>query len=68
MSSDRHPVATAAGLAYLLAGVALLLQEWGLLVLRWSLVAPLILLAVGSALVVSGLVGAHRARRTGSPR
>lgn len=47
---------------YVLAGVALLLQELGLLVLRWSVVAPMILLAVGSVLVVTGTVGAHRAR------
>ena len=64
MSRDGHPATIGAiGLAYLLAGLALLLQGLGLPALRWSLMAPLILPVVGSVLVVTGTVGAHRARK-----
>lgn len=52
------------GLGYVLAGAALLLQELDLVTMRWSFVLPLIVLAVGLALLGSGLFGAHRAVRT----
>jgi hypothetical protein len=48
------------GIGYALAGTALLLHELDLLALRWSFVLPLILLAVGLALLVSGLLSARR--------
>lgn len=51
------------GIAFVLAGVALLLQELGMLELRWSLVLPLIVIGAGVVVVVSGLIGAHRAAR-----
>lgn len=64
MSRRDSGAATAAGfgVAFLLAGIALLLQELGILTLSWSLVLPLIVIVAGCAVVLSGLVGAHRAR------
>lgn len=64
MSKPDSGAATAAGFgaAFLLAGVALLLQELGILTLSWSVVLPLIVIVAGCAVVLSGLVGAHRAR------
>ena len=50
------------GVGFLLAGAALLLQELDLLTLRWSFVLPLIVITVGVAVVLSGVVGAHRSR------
>jgi hypothetical protein len=38
------------------------LQELDLLTLRWSFVLPLIVITVGVAVVLSGVVGAHRSR------
>lgn len=64
MRKPDSGAATAAGFgaAFLLAGVALLLQELGILTLSWSVVLPLIVIVAGCAVVLSGLVGAHRAR------
>ena len=50
------------GVGFLLAGSALVLQELDLLTLRWSFVLPLIVITVGVAVVLSGVVGAHRSR------
>jgi hypothetical protein len=63
---NRHGTGAAAaagfGVGFLLAGTALLLQELDLLTLRWSFVLPLIVITAGVAVVLSGLVGAHRSR------
>jgi hypothetical protein len=45
----------------LLAGAALLLQEFDMLYLRWSFILPLILATVGLMVLLTGLIGAHRA-------
>ena len=63
---NRHGTGAAAaagfGVAFLLVGCALLLQELDLLTLRWSFGLPLIVITAGVAVVLSGLVGAHRSR------
>jgi hypothetical protein len=63
---NRHGTGAAAaagfGVGFLLAGAALLLQELDLLTLRWSFVLPLIVIAAGAAVLLSGVVGAHRSR------
>ena len=53
-------------MAYLLAGTALLLQELDLLTLNWSYLLPLILITVGAAVLLSGLLGVHRAGHQGA--
>ena len=59
MNSTNHGAATALGfgIAYLLAGTALLLRELDLLTLNWSYPLPLILITVGAAVLLSGLLG-----------
>ncbi|HEY5879462.1 MAG TPA: hypothetical protein VIU11_11155 [Nakamurella sp.] len=57
------PVALGFGLFFVLAGIALVLQELELLVLRWTYVLPAIVMAVGLALLMSGITQAHRAHR-----
>lgn len=57
------PVALGFGLFFVLAGIALVLQELELLVLRWAYVLPAIVVAVGVALLMSGIAQAHRAHR-----
>ena len=66
MNSANHGASSALGfgVAYLLAGTALLLQELDLLTLNWSYLLPLILITVGAAVLISGLLGAHRAGRS----
>ena len=66
MNRAEHGAASAVGfgVAYLLAGTALLLQELDLLTLNWSYLLPLILITVGAAVLISGLLGAHRSSRT----
>lgn len=62
---DSHLAGASAagfGVVFVLAGVALLLQELGVLTLVWSFVLPLIVIAAGLVVLVSGLFGAHRAR------
>ena len=60
---DSGPAAAVGfGVGFLLAGIALLLQELGMLTLSWSLVLPLIVITAGLVVVLSGLIGAHRAR------
>jgi hypothetical protein len=59
-------MAAAIGLAFGLLGTALLLQELGLLAMRWSVVVPLVLLAVGVLLLVSGVLGSQRTSGTTS--
>lgn len=67
MSNQGRGAAAAAGfgVAFVLAGTALLLQELDMFTLRWSFVLPLIVIAAGVAVVFSGLMGAHRSRRSG---
>ena len=64
---SRHdtgaPVALGAGLFFVFAGIALLLQELDVLALRWTYVLPLIVMAVGIGVLVSGITQAHRAHR-----
>ena len=64
MNSQGTGAAAAAGfgVGFLLAGAALMLQELDLLTLRWSFVLPLIVITAGVAVVLSGVVGAHRSR------
>jgi len=68
MNRANHGAATALGfgVAYLLAGSALLLQELDLLTLNWSYLLPLILITVGAAVLLSGLLGVHRAGHQGA--
>jgi ABC-type spermidine/putrescine transport system permease subunit II len=63
--NDNSGVATTIGfgIAFLLAGIALLLQELGMVSLRWSFVLPAIVAAVGLAVLLTGIFGAHRAPR-----
>ena len=61
-SSPAGASAAGFGVAFVLTGVALLLQELGVLTLTWSLVLPLIVMAAGLVVLVSGLLGAHRSR------
>jgi len=65
MSNHRPGAAVAAGcgVSFVLTGIALLLQELGLLTLHWSLVLPVVLMATGLVVLVTGLAGAHRAQR-----
>lgn len=67
MSNQGRGAAAAAGfgVAFVLAGTALLLQELDMFTLRWSFVLPLIVIAAGVAVIFSGLMGAHRSRRSG---
>ncbi|HSK57846.1 MAG TPA: hypothetical protein VK935_02215 [Actinomycetospora sp.] len=55
MTGDRAStaVAAAAGVGYVLAGVALLLQELGVVALSWAVVLPLLLVAMGTALLAT---------------
>ncbi|PVZ06295.1 hypothetical protein [Actinomycetospora cinnamomea] len=59
----RTAVAVAAGVGYLLAGVALLLQELEVVALSWAVVLPLLLVAAGTALLLTA--GVNRAGRSG---
>jgi len=65
MNRADHGAASALGfgVAYLLAGTALLLQELDVLTLNWSYLLPLILITVGAAVLISGLLGARRSSR-----
>jgi hypothetical protein len=64
MNRRTHGTATTLGygLLFVLAGSALLLQELDRLTIRWTFVLPLILTAVGAAVLISGLAGAHHSR------
>lgn len=55
-------VAAGFGVGFILGGIALLLQEFDMLTLRWSYVLPVVLVATGLVVLLTGLVGAHRAR------
>jgi hypothetical protein len=58
---DRHQALVfGAGLAFLLTGSALLVQEFGLLTIEWSVVLPVVLIAVGAATALAGVLGAAR--------
>jgi len=63
--NDNSGVATTLGfgIAFLLAGIALLMQELAMVTLRWSYVVLAIVAAVGLAVLLTGLIGAHRAPR-----
>ncbi len=60
------PVAIGFGTCFVLAGSFLLLQELDLATLRWTYVLPVIVVAVGLSVLLSGLVQAHRERRSES--
>jgi hypothetical protein len=61
--NDNAGVATTIGfgVGFLFAGIALLLQELAMVSLRWSFVLPVIVATVGLAVLLTGLIGAHRA-------
>jgi len=62
MSSDvGAPATLGAGVLFVLAGTALLLQELDLVALRWNYLLPIIVVAVGVAVLFSALWQAHRA-------
>lgn len=69
MSRDAGaPLALGAGVLFVLTGAALLLQELGVLALRWTYVLPIIVVAVGAAVLLSGVLMAHRGQRDGLAR
>lgn len=62
MSSDvGAPATLGVGVLFVFAGTALLLQELDVVALRWNYLLPIIVVAVGVAVLISALWQAHRA-------
>ena len=60
------PIVLGIGLLFLLTGAALLMQELDVLTLRWSYLLPIIVVTAGLAILISGVLLAHRTTSGGT--